>query len=275
MNDRGVMKMNTYAHTSEPATGGKQLSRRTLTRAAVWTVPVVAATTAAPAFAASTTLCGTANRREVQVTTLNKVSDSSATLVTNDPDGTGTAYGPVTITATSSLSNRLRYGDALGVNLQFTPQLLGGIDSVALHQRPSGAGFAGNNRAQFVSRTTFTASRRIFDLTFTLTDIDSQSLDYWDFVWIDSTSPFTITSRGNRVAGSGTSSSPLTATSGNAPTSSLASNGNATISFASVSSFTLVYGSYPNGNIDLVSDGGDQVIGIGDMRGFVLPNACG
>lgn len=267
--------METYAHSSVPATGGKQVSRRTLTRAAVWAVPVVAATTAAPAFAASTSLCGTANRRQVTVTTLAKASDTAATLTTSDPDGTGTAYAPVTITAASVLSNRLQYGSANSANVQFTVQTLGGLSSIALHQRPTDARYARANRADFTSRTTFTTSRRMYDLSFTLTDIDSTANDYWDFVWIESSSAFTVSGLGNRVAGSGTALDPLRATSGDVPVDSTSSAGNATITFTSVSSFTIVYGSYDSGSINNSPDGGDQVIGIGNMRGSVLPTACG
>ncbi|GAB3247242.1 hypothetical protein GCM10027425_02920 [Alteromonas gracilis] len=235
----------------------------------------MAATTAAPAFAASTTLCGTANRREVQVTTLNKVSDAAATLTTNDPDGSGVAYGPVTIAVSSSIPRQLQYGSANSANVQFSAQLLGGLSSIALHQRPSSNRTAGAGREQYLSRTTFTASRRMYDLSFTLTDIDSTTGDYWDFVYIESSSPFTVSGLGGRVAGSGTGDSPLRATSGNVPVDSNSSAGNATITFSSVSSFTIVYGSYENGSIANTADGGDQVIGIGNMRGFVLPNACG
>src|SRR6476661_3875666 len=69
----------------DPTPNDLRPSRRTVTRAAAWSVPVVAAATTAPAYAAS---CPPVNVTSANVTTYNRVSATEWTA-TFDRDGSG------------------------------------------------------------------------------------------------------------------------------------------------------------------------------------------
>ncbi|GAB3255276.1 hypothetical protein GCM10027425_15230 [Alteromonas gracilis] len=199
-------------HIDTPGHSGPQLSRRTLARGAAWSVPVVAATAAAPAYAASpcslapqtvsTTTDGTASptRGYTRNTT---VSPPTATWRTQDPDGALPTYGPVIATISTTLApeaTNLTIGFSSTIlNLQLFPNTPGtGLPS--LSQRPTvinptpGPTVRGYANRQI---TRFQFNRTVRNLRFNLNDISqlqttSTSCQFWDSVWIETDGTFSV-----------------------------------------------------------------------------------
>lgn len=112
----------------------------------------------------------------------------------------------------------------------------------------------------------------VSNLAFTVTDIDSNTGDFWDVVELSGTFSYTA---GSSVTGKGTASSPATATSGNAPladTTSSAGNLNVTYQ-APTSSVILTYWnnaqSFSGATVDR-----NQGIYIAGMKFSVITNNC-
>lgn len=232
-------------------------SRRTVTRAAAWSVPVVAAATAVPAYAASCT--------PVTVTATNA---TSATRVSNlewratfDADGNGPLPGNVlTVKAAYTAGMAVRDDGPNGTNDNFTIQNpVGGLNTygLVLAQRLNNGANTGA-----IGRYTFTFSKPVTGLTFTLTDIDSTTGDFWDAVWL--TSGFTSSNRSAGMTGDGTQGNPFRQSNGNtAVNNASGNNGNVTISYpGTISTFTLSYSNRVTGQ--LTADP-DQVVTIANF----------
>lgn len=222
-------------------------SRRSVTRAAAWTVPVIAVAAAAPAYAAS---CALRKVTVANVTAFNRASATSWTA-TFDPDGNGPLPSNVlTVRATydtgrngQSMSVRNDAGTAAGgVNDNFTiqPQVGGlGTYGLVLAQRPTQDTPPAPLDAFGHYRFSFT--RPVSNLTFTLTDIDSASDDFLDSVVL---SPgFTYAPLPATMQGVGTLANPFRPKSVNSPIDNTNSSaGNVTITYAGpISSFTVDY----------------------------------
>ncbi|CAM3666178.1 hypothetical protein [Nocardioides zeicaulis] len=187
------------------------LSRRTVVRGAAWSVPVVSMAATAPAFASSTCKDGAYQVRwsldydgATDVATANRTTTS----------GTGTTgNAALTLTVLSTFNGRMQAGSAnvqnVGTysNLNVSPANIGGLGQRGLtimqRCRDTSLGTPRRNNNQVI---TLKFNRPVWDLKFTLTDIDSNSGQYQDRIEISPVPPkFTL---GGAMQGSGTQASP-------------------------------------------------------------------
>ena len=160
-------------------------TRRTVARAAAWTVPVVAVATAAPAFAASP--CDQRLNANFDwdgpSNTFSRTSSTSA-VATYDPDGSAGPVPALTLTAAASYTGNMKSGAEFSGN---------GNNNFTLATQVGGLGISGLQMEQATTSTspqgyndrgtyTFTFSRPVTNLQFTITDIDSQSDDFLDLL---------------------------------------------------------------------------------------------
>ncbi len=242
-------------------------SRRTVTRAAAWSVPVVAAAATAPAYAAS---CSKVRVGPNNVTTYNRVSAQQWTA-TFDYDGTG-ALLPNVLTAKatydSGMAVRNDAGTAAGgANDNFTVQNpVGGLGTYGLVLAQRATGSAGAPGA--FGHYTFTFTRPVSNLSFTLTDIDSTTGDFWDSVWLSS--GFTTSAKATGLQGAGTSTSPLRQKTGNSVVDNASGGaGNVTITYpGTISTFTI---NYSNAQTGSYTADPDQVVTIANIAFDYLP----
>ncbi len=199
-------------------------SRRNVVRTAAWTVPVVAASTAVPAYAAS---CGstsyryTLNWRTVPygTTTTGSGSTLTKTGTASIPGPAGSS--PVVATFTSTqVGTDSRTSANLTVQANNYPNVgaTGGTGLLLQHQGI----VAGRDASRQVVRIRF--DRPVTGLQFTITDIDAnnaaggnQSADFWDRVELTGNRTFTATSRGGGnvyVIGTGVAGSENNANEG-------------------------------------------------------------
>jgi hypothetical protein len=234
-------------------------SRRNVVRTAAWTVPVVAATVAAPAFAAS---CGTTSYTWLLDWGNEDTTDSFSTAypspTTNGSGvraGTATITGPtgttpMTVTFTStSVGTDTRTNNNLRVDAANYPNIggTGGTGLLLQHQNITSG--RDNSRQEVV----IAFGRLVSNLQFSVTDIDSNdqagnSSDFYDRVELTGTPSYTFTARqGNNtyVIGSGTSADPWRMYDQDVATNDTGTNsnrGNVNLTYAGpVSSITLTY----------------------------------
>lgn len=244
-------------------------TRRSVTRAAAWSVPVIATATTAPAFAASPCDART-----------NQVLDWDASNVTwnRKTNETGTAsltpavnVPVLTLDVAATYAGDMKSGYELTSSGTTNPSLrlasaVGGlgISGVSLWQNTTSASPQGYND---IGRYTFTFSREVSNLRFTITDIDYASGDFKDALQI-SGAAYTVTSRGAGViqASDATFGRYFIANeSSGASNNATGSAGNLELKFAGpLKTFTIAYinalsGSFTNG-VDT-----DQTIYVSDM----------
>ena len=260
------------------------VNRRTVLAGAAWSVPGVLVAAAAPAFAASCDPITT--RIDWASTNYTYIGPTSGKYTIPDLDGAGPQQAvTLTITQTSIGSNTQtgsQYyngwykGDPnaqtkLNDNLKVTTYNVGGTGDrgLAFHQSPKSDSNKGYSTAN-LSSYSFTFSRPVSNLSFTITDIDSHQYDFDDMVSITSASPYTYTKADSTfIQGTGTYSNPFsTAYYQNVPDTGTA--GNVTIKFASVTSFNLYYWNYESGYSSTID--GDQRIFLSDFT--VTYNPC-
>lgn len=250
-------------------------SRRTVVRGAAWSVPVVAAATAAPAFAASchdpayvdydwtVNRYYRANRQTVDRGYGYVRTDSSnAAYYGQDPDGAGNQLSTnVTITVAYG-SNTAASADQLyasDINVGGT-----GAPGMTLHQTPRNANNMSSNLTNAnKSVITFAFSRVISELTFTMTDIDSASGDFRDAVGIAGAtiSNYSIQNT-NQVGGVGTVTNPFMVIPTNSAVDNQSGNGgNVTVTLTNVSTFDLHYW-----NVQPAGSGGDQKVYLTNFK---------
>lgn len=214
-------------------------SRRTVTRAAAWSVPVVAAAATAPAYAAS---CAKSRVTSANITTYNRVSALEWTA-TFDPDGTGPLLANVlTAKAVYDTGMSVRNDAAGGANDNFTiSNAVGGlgVSGLVMGQRPTVD--TPNAPLTAFGHYTFSFTKAVSNLSFTLTDIDSTTGDFWDSVWL--TPGFTLSNKAAGLQGDGSAGSPLKQTNGNvAVDNTNGGAGNVTVTYLGpISSFTINY----------------------------------
>lgn len=236
---------DTAPHATPDAATDLRPSRRTVTRAAAWSVPVVAAAAAAPAYAAS---CA-----PVRMTVANVVYAATQRVsavrwtTTFDPDGSGSKPNNVlTVEATYDNDMKVRNDAGTtsgGANDNFTiQQAVGALGTYGLvmAQRPSLDTPTAPLNADGHYKFTFT--RAVSNLTFTLTDIDSAAGDFLDSVVL--TSGFTFVIPGtSTLQGEGTVAKPFRPKSTNTPIDNTNSSaGNVTITYPGpITTFTVDY----------------------------------
>ncbi len=168
---------------------GPRPTRRTLTRAAAWTVPVVAVAATAPAYAASP-----CDPRTGQVldwdgakVAFTRKSATAATAV-YDPDGTGPVPG-LTLDVTASYTGNMKAGSENGstsqtMARQSTVGGMWGVSGLGLMQATSSEKPQGGKKEPvgYGDRGTYTFvfSKPVSNLVFTITDIDSTKNDFRD-----------------------------------------------------------------------------------------------
>jgi hypothetical protein len=199
-------------------------SRRNVVRSAAWTVPVVAASTAVPAYAAS---CGSTTYRYTltwRTVTYGTTTTGSGSTLTKT--GTASIAGPagsspVVATFTSTqVGTDSRTAGNLTVQANNYPNVgaTGGTGLLLQHQNI----VAGRNASRQVVRIQF--DRPVTGLRFTITDIDAnnaaggnQSADFYDRVELTGNRTFTATGRGGGnvyVIGTGVAGSENNANEG-------------------------------------------------------------
>lgn len=247
-------------------------SRRTVTRAAAWSVPVVTMVATAPAYAASPCDPRSATVDWGDASRYNRANATSATYTIPDPDGAGPGQA-LTLTITNTfLGSNTRLGDQLfnlnnnwgsNDNLRPTTGVGGsgnGTSSLELHQSPRD-----NNQKVSTwtgttnkSITTFTFSRAVTNLTFTLRDIDSAQNDFWDGIALTGAAFSSGKANAGYVTGTGALGNPFRADGTNRGVADGSTDGNVTITMPSVTSFELHYWNLSDSSAFLVD--GDQAV---------------
>jgi hypothetical protein len=221
-----------------------QPSRRSFVRAAAWSVPVVSLASAAPAFAASPCdpRVGAVIDWDNPATTTHIRESFWKSVTTYDPDGNGTVPS-ITLTTEASYAGNMKSGPEFG-NIVNDSLLLqnnvGGLNQAGLvmYQSTTSTGVGTfNDRGVY----TFTFTRPVTNLTFTVTDVDSGGNQYWDRLML--TPGFTQQFRAAALTGAGTQADPYRATNANAPVNDFtSSNGNVRVTYpGAISSFTITY----------------------------------
>lgn len=229
---------------------GLRASRRNVVRGAAWSVPVIAVATAAPAYAASP-----CDPRTNQVldwdgsnTTWSRAEDRRSGMATLDPDLAGPIPALTFGLATSYVGN-MKPGNEVGFGNALTVvSNAGGLTTSALSlvQATTSATPQGrNDRGSY----TFTFSRPVSNLTFTITDIDSNSGDFDDVLEI---SPgYVELSRGSAITsdnnGPGGTQRYYNTSANNALNDVSSNAGNIRLRYAGpISTFTITYWNWAN-----------------------------
>lgn len=211
----------------------KGISRRTVARGALWTAPSIIVSTAAPAYAAS---CAAVNyAAPLNASTVQTASTTSAT-------GTATSSTTGTDAVTYKITSSAGSGTILGAANESTAG--GGPTSYY-----NGTGDLGSDGLQLQQNggvtgqtITFTFSRAVTDLTFTVADIDSAGTGYYDAVSF-SLAPTTIVN-GAAVKGAGTKASPLQAINANQQVNSSTLANRSTVTFSGpLTTFSMTFSS--------------------------------
>lgn len=226
-----------------------------MTRAAVWSVPVVAVAATAPAYAASPCDARPGAVDWSNASRYKRANAASATYTIQDPDGTGPGQALVLTMTNTFLGSNTHLGDQLSTifsgwgandNLRTTTGVGGsgsGATSLQLHQSPSSndAKVSSWSTTSNKSITTFTFSRPVTNLSFTLRDIDSAQQDFWDGIALAGT-PFTAgKANASYLDGTGALDNPFRANGNNRGVGDSSTDGNVTITMASVTSFEFHY----------------------------------
>lgn len=164
----------------------RAVSRRALTKGIAWSVPTVVASVAAPAYAAScppvsvTTPWTSANYKYTSAT--------AGTYTVPDPDGTGPGTG-MTVKVSSVFGDNTQAGNHAGTtnyNLSGSTGTRGGMTgTLVLHQSPKSNAAKTSTATPANSQTvTFTFSKPVTGLSFTIADIDSAASDFRDQVTV-------------------------------------------------------------------------------------------
>lgn len=228
------------------------LGRRSVVKAGAWSLPVVAVATRLPMQAAT----GECTPFDVGVdwtgAGYTRTSNSKAKYVapfTNPVTGT-----PATINVTLAsvlVGTGISYGfegggatagNLTGDNLRLSGTNIGGTGApgITLHQNQPNTPTTGSQRNKR-QELTFTFDKPVYNLSFGITDIDSQSGDFWDAIDFSSPAPYTAT-KGSTITGTGTPANPWATTAGNLPVDNDSGIGSVNIVFAGpVTTFTIYY----------------------------------
>lgn len=252
-------------------------SRRAVVAGLAWSTPVVAASLAAPAFATSPRCLVTTTATWNNTSRYVRSSSTTGVYTFPDPDGTGPLQG-MTLTVSTSLGSNTRTGNQ-GATVDDNLRVLGGAtiggatSPLVLHQAPRDPSKKANDLSGAnKSVTTFTFSRQVTSLSFTITDIDSTSNDFWDAVAVESSTAYTGTKTSStQVTGSGTVTNPWQAANNNLPVPDSSTAGNVKVTFsAPLTKFAIHY--WNRTNLSSPTIDGDQRIFISNLQ--LTYNAC-
>lgn len=191
-------------------------SRRTLVRGAAWSVPVVAVAATAPAYATSTCADGA---YRIRWATDYAPGTKTATANRTGTSGTGSiGNAPLTLTITNEFGGSMGSGSAGGgvSNLTASPWNVAGVGAPGLtimQQATTSTVWWSNSvrnalptpRSGNFQRVTLTFNRPVWDLKFTITDIDSNAGQYQDRIFVSGSPSFTFNSG---ISGGGSSTAP-------------------------------------------------------------------
>ncbi|WP_180536909.1 hypothetical protein [Micrococcus luteus] len=252
-------------------------SRRAVVAGLAWSTPVAAASLAAPAFAISSRCLTSTTATWNDASRYVRSSPTTGVYTFPDPDGTGPLQG-MRLTVSTSLGSNTRTGNqAATVNDNLRAlggATIGGAASpLKLHQAP----ISNSNKTNTLSDanksvTTFTFSRQVTSLSFTITDIDSASNDFWDAVAVTSPTAYTSAKTSStQVTGAGTVTNPWQAANSNTPIPDSSTAGNVKVTFsAPLTTFAIHY--WNRTALSSSSIDGDQGIFISNLQ--LTYNAC-
>lgn len=213
-------------------------TRRTVTRAAAWTVPVVAVSAAAPAYAASCSALTGASF----ATWSGRISNGGLDYSQTYTPPAGTLASSIEMKIAASYTGFIKAGSETsnGPSLYDVYNPVGntgkpGLGLIqAVTRRMDRAAPGRSARGAY----TFSFTKPVRNLVLTFTDIDRTAGDFLDRVELSG--PWVEVSRGSGVTGSGTQASPWTG--GAAYSDSSSGAGNVTVRFAGpLTGFTLTY----------------------------------
>lgn len=259
-------------------------TRRSVTRAAAWSVPVIAVATAAPAYAASP-----CDPRKDQVlkwsaatTTVVRTPNNNGLVADFDPDGASGPIPALTLTMSATFVGNMApglepgvqnaNGDGQQLNYTITSNVGGlgtSVSALCMQQatsstEPQGAGDRGSY--------TFTFSQPVSNLRFTLTDIDSSSNDFWDAIALVPAPTSAVPANSNYLVTSTTDSRGVTVSpafwrpsNNNTGLDNVTRNdGNLVVTYAGpISSFRIAYFNNQTSFSSTIDT--DQVVYITDM----------
>jgi hypothetical protein len=228
----------TSTASSTDGSADRRPTRRTVTRAVAWTVPVVAASAAAPAYAAScSALTGVSF-----ATWSGRISNGGLDYVQTYTPPAGVVGSSIEMKIAASYTGSVKAGS----------EASNGPDLYDVYNPVGNTGKPGLGLIQAVTRRmdraapgrsargayAFSFTKPVRNLVLTFTDIDRTAGDFLDRVELGG--PWTEVSRGSGVSGSGTQASPWTG--GAAYSDSSSGAGNVTVRFAGpLTNFTLTY----------------------------------
>lgn len=223
-----------------------RVSRRSAVRVVVWATPVIAVVAPAPAYAAScrTLYSGTTNWSDASYSRTSDTASSGGFTASN-----GVRVG---VTFASVFTN-------------YTAQVAGGVNNLGVTNPVGGTGGAGVTLAQTSNAAsdaansssnqtvTVTFDRAVYNLSFLITDIDSNANAFSDGVAITGASFTSTIPSGSTVSGSGTTASPFRQQAATAQAdNATGTTGNIGLTFAGpVTSFKITYWNLvanPSGN---------------------------
>jgi hypothetical protein len=217
--------------------GQKELggtTRRAVVRAGVWTIPVVAATAAAPAFAASPCATDTAVWSSGWTNGAGKIVS-----------GTSRVVGHATVTMSYS-------GDVSAANnaTVYTAGQTGGVSNALRF-------WDQNNKANTAQTVTIQFDKTVTNVSLTLLDVDSATNSFYDQVAV-TPAGFTAV-KGSQVIGTGTAADPFNGSTTNTAVAGTSTNGNVQLTWAA--GLTQITFTYSQGGTAT----GSPFIGISNM----------
>ncbi len=237
------------------------VNRRMIRSTSVWATHVAVAglaalwsTNAASAPASYVLDWGTTSYSQAS----NGLSGSARITSASTPSAT-----PVTMSVASKFSGAMHAASS-GTdfsNLTTSPGTIGGTSQqgLTLMQSFTHSSRTNGTRANRQS-VTFTFSQPVSNLSFVISDVDSQRYNFWDVVEISSKASFTATTDAGVTGGA---KGPWSQKSNNTSINSALSGGDISVHFTSpVTTFTLVTW---NKQTAVVSYAGSQGVFVGDM----------
>ena len=266
-------------------TASTGVSRRSIAKGAAWATPTILAVGMAPAYATSPR-CFVTTTIDWGTSRYTRTSATGGTYTTADPDGSSGSLQPLTLTVQNTyLGSNTQLGSQnfngsskwsscnCNRNLAVTTGTVGGTTSrgLTLHQSPK------NDRSKSStptnankSITTFTFSESVQNLSFTITDIDSEDDDFVDAVAISGASYSGVLANSAYLEGDGSVGNPWRGKVVGAQDDTTSDRGNVTVTFPEVTSFELHYWNQQESSSWRID--GDQGIFLTSFR--VTYNAC-
>lgn len=216
-------------------------TRRAITKGALWAMPAAAASYAAPAYAASCSPVSTIT--EWAGANYKQASSTSGTYTVPDPDGAGRGTG-MTVKVSSVFGSNTQAGNQRKTrddNLRGISTSRGGFsNTLALHQSPIENPLKTGTATLANSQTvTFTFSKPVTGLSFTIADVDSNAYDFVDQVTVSGGIVASSATNSQYVRASGGTATPVNA---NRPIDDGGTSGNVKFTVSgSVTSITITY----------------------------------